>query len=261
MVRRSPLLQECTQFANSTRRDPSVVPPNGSFPGMLVLGRQTPGSENLNLGKLQSFPFLLRIFFISPKDQPLAAGFSLRDGLVRVTCPTVSPGNNYIVVCKCAFLTRYVLLSISYPVFGDSGNVSPQFTISGPSESDSPASGPSPNHDVASPNTQPSSAGLAPSPPASTLSTSVPTSTSGPLVLALTMSPSTSPTVPQAESSPAGHTSLSPSSPKESTSSSAPTAFIGPPPGLNSNDAISRIRNPGAMIGGAVVSVFTIFLL
>ncbi len=35
---------------------------------------------------------------------------------------------------------------------------------------------------------------------------------------------------------------------KESTSFSAPTAHLTPLAGLNSNDAISRIQNPGAMI-------------
>lgn len=41
-----------TQFAHLIPRDTSVVPSDGTFPGMLVLGRQTPGSENLDLGKL-----------------------------------------------------------------------------------------------------------------------------------------------------------------------------------------------------------------
>ncbi|KAF8469398.1 hypothetical protein DFH94DRAFT_602351, partial [Russula ochroleuca] len=70
------------------------IPSTGNFTGMLILGHQSAGSENLDL------------------QNPLATGFSLRDGSVRVTCPTVSPGNNYIVV-----------------LFGDSGNASPQFTI------------------------------------------------------------------------------------------------------------------------------------
>jgi hypothetical protein len=47
----------------------------------------------------------------------------------------------------------------------------------------------------------------------------------------------------------------------ESGSSSASAASISPVSGLNSNNAISRIQNPGAMIAGAVVSVFTIFLV
>ncbi|KAN0118572.1 hypothetical protein V8E52_004995 [Russula decolorans] len=82
--------------------DTSLVPSNGTFPGMLVLGNQTitPDSENLD-------------FY-----HPLATNFSLLDGSVNVTCPNVSPGNNYIVV-----------------LFGDSGNASPLFTISNSSAS------------------------------------------------------------------------------------------------------------------------------
>ncbi|KAH9045020.1 hypothetical protein EDB84DRAFT_1558877 [Lactarius hengduanensis] len=66
------------------------------FHRLLILGRQTADSENLDLDKL------------------LKVGFSLRDGSVHITCPTFTPGKNYIVV-----------------LFGDSGNASPQLTISG----------------------------------------------------------------------------------------------------------------------------------
>jgi hypothetical protein len=71
---------------------------------MLVLGYQTADSENLDLGMscnlyhLCVWPLTLPIHL----DNPLAAGFSLRDGPVHVICPTVSPGNNYIVVCELA---------------------------------------------------------------------------------------------------------------------------------------------------------------
>ena len=77
---------------------------------MLVLGHQSDGSENLNIRKLHSrIPLILCHIFDVPLpsiEQPLASGFSLRDGSVRVTCPTVSPGNNYIVVCKHVFLPK-----------------------------------------------------------------------------------------------------------------------------------------------------------
>ncbi|KAI0820057.1 hypothetical protein BC628DRAFT_1331265 [Trametes gibbosa] len=43
---------------------------------------------------------------------PLASGFSIRSGAVNVTVPAVAAGNDYIVV-----------------LFGDSGNMSPTFTI------------------------------------------------------------------------------------------------------------------------------------
>jgi hypothetical protein len=46
-------------------------------------------------------------------DHPLASGFPLTDGQVTFEVPsTIEPGNNYIIA-----------------LFGDSGNVSPQFTI------------------------------------------------------------------------------------------------------------------------------------
>jgi len=56
----------CTRFAHLNPRDTSVVPPNGTFSGMLVLGRQTPGSENLDLGKFQADPSSLVMYLISP---------------------------------------------------------------------------------------------------------------------------------------------------------------------------------------------------
>jgi len=203
--------------------DTSAIPPTGTFTGMLLLGHPSAGSENLDL------------------QNPLASGFSLRDGSVRVTCPTVSPGNDYIVV-----------------LFGDSGNASPQFTISGPSANQNSGSAISPNL-VASPSAQPS-------PTAST--TSVPmlamtsTSSSDPSAPSLTMS--TSATVPQAKSSPTGHSTLSTSPTKESDGSSSSTASISPTADSsrsNSNMAIPLVQNSGGMFAGALVSVFTIIFL
>jgi len=46
-------------------------------------------------------------------DHPLAQGFNILDGHVVIQVPKVSPGNKYAVV-----------------LFGDSGNYSPDFTIS-----------------------------------------------------------------------------------------------------------------------------------
>ncbi|KAI0032559.1 hypothetical protein K488DRAFT_37689, partial [Vararia minispora EC-137] len=72
----------------------SSIPTGTNLTGQLVLGFQTPGSENLNL------------------DNPLAVNFSLNAGRVTITVPDVPPKSNYIVV-----------------LIGDSGNASPQFTI------------------------------------------------------------------------------------------------------------------------------------
>ena len=74
---------------------------------MVLLGFLTPGSENLDTGMPPSrllHPHVSDIPF--PKEQPLAQGFSLRDGSVSVTCPPFPPGNNYIVVCERVLLAR-----------------------------------------------------------------------------------------------------------------------------------------------------------
>ncbi|KDQ62523.1 hypothetical protein JAAARDRAFT_701189 [Jaapia argillacea MUCL 33604] len=62
--------------------------------GLLLLGYEQNGSENLNIA------------------QPLASGFLLSTGSVQVTVPNVVTRFDYIVV-----------------LFGDSGNTSPEFTI------------------------------------------------------------------------------------------------------------------------------------
>ncbi|KAF9499040.1 hypothetical protein BDN71DRAFT_1442528 [Pleurotus eryngii] len=77
----------------------SDIPPDSQITnpiGRVVLGFET--SESLNL----------------MIDSPLAQDFLLKDGQVTITVPNVPPRNNYIVV-----------------VFGDSGNTSPQFRITG----------------------------------------------------------------------------------------------------------------------------------
>ncbi|KAI0289174.1 hypothetical protein BC826DRAFT_939318, partial [Russula brevipes] len=75
--------------------DTSVIPAEGDFPGVLLLGQ----SENLDV------------------EHPLAQDFSLRAGSVELTVPDVTLGSNYIVV-----------------LLGDSGNASPPFTIKSQSE-------------------------------------------------------------------------------------------------------------------------------
>lgn len=66
-------------------------------------------------------------------DHPLAQGFDLRSGSVSVTVPaTTEAGADYAIVRKCYAQTRRVndIYSESlHLVFGDSGNVSPEFTI------------------------------------------------------------------------------------------------------------------------------------
>ncbi|TFY80914.1 hypothetical protein EWM64_g3099 [Hericium alpestre] len=80
--------------------DTTQIPSSGNFTGQLILGFNENESENLQL------------------DNPLAQGFDLRAGKVDVTVPDVAPKSDYIVV-----------------LMGDSGNASPEFTISGGSAS------------------------------------------------------------------------------------------------------------------------------
>ncbi|KZT09363.1 uncharacterized protein LAESUDRAFT_723106 [Laetiporus sulphureus 93-53] len=72
--------------------------------GKVVLGYLTSDSENLNI------------------NSPLASEFPITAGQVSFVVPSVPTGNNYIVA-----------------LFGDSGNISPEFTIIGTSSSSSPS--------------------------------------------------------------------------------------------------------------------------
>ncbi|KZT64924.1 hypothetical protein DAEQUDRAFT_677692 [Daedalea quercina L-15889] len=85
----------------------SALPPNTNVTGvkgMVVLGYSTWQSENLDI------------------DDPLAQNFLLSDGQVSFVVPSVPTRENYIV-----------------DLFGDSGNISPNFTIIGTSDSSSAA--------------------------------------------------------------------------------------------------------------------------
>ena len=146
-------------------------------------------------------------------------------------------------------------------MFGDSGNASPQFTISGPSASQSSGSAVSPNL-VASPSTQPSSSGIKPQ-----LSVSTTSGPSLPMTTTLASDPSARSTtstlanVPQAKSSPTGHGTLSTTPSRGSDSSSGSMASISPTTGLNKNRAIPLLQNLGGMIAGALVSILMMFFL
>ncbi|EMD31385.1 hypothetical protein CERSUDRAFT_89078 [Gelatoporia subvermispora B] len=75
--------------------DTSSIPAEGqNQTGLLLLGYQENDSENLDI------------------SHPLAVGFPISAGEVNITVPNVTMRTDYIVV-----------------LFGDSGNVSPQFTI------------------------------------------------------------------------------------------------------------------------------------
>ncbi|KAN0127312.1 hypothetical protein V8E53_014563 [Lactarius tabidus] len=131
--------------------DTSNIPPPGNFTGQLVLGYLTSGSSSENLDV----------------DNPLAANFLLSAGSVQITVPNVPTGTNYIVV-----------------LFGDSGNASPQFTITGgssttPTPSPSSTSTPvpaTPTTPTPTPVSPDASSSPTPPPPGPSTSTSTPVS-------------------------------------------------------------------------------------
>ncbi|KAH9955135.1 hypothetical protein BC827DRAFT_1238381 [Russula dissimulans] len=198
--------------------DPSMVPATGNYTGTLLLGNPNANGENLDL------------------NNPLADGFSLRDGSVRVICPKVPPGNTYIVV-----------------LFGDSGNASPRFTITSVND------GSGQLDLVPGPSGGPSSADPAPASTTSTTSTTpaplspanlTPTSDSP----SQTWTSSTSSATPLM-TSPAGYTPSSASPSKDYASSSASATSASPVPDSKSNGAILHTLNAGAMTICAVVVV------
>ncbi|TFY60169.1 hypothetical protein EVJ58_g5317 [Rhodofomes roseus] len=92
----------------AARRNLSALPPDVNVTGAIgkvVLGYSTWDSENLMI------------------DSPLAQSFLLSAGQVSFTVPSVPTRTNYIV-----------------DLFGDSGNISPNFTIIGTSDSSSATS-------------------------------------------------------------------------------------------------------------------------
>jgi hypothetical protein len=61
---------------------------------------------------------------------PLAKGFALSDGKVDVVVPNVESKNSYIVARACPFtLPSFAAVLTGLTVLGDSGNISPEFTI------------------------------------------------------------------------------------------------------------------------------------
>ncbi|KAN0127583.1 hypothetical protein V8E53_014561 [Lactarius tabidus] len=183
-----------------------AIPATGNFHGRPVLGYQTADSENLDL------------------DNPLATGFSLRDSFAHIVCPTVSPGNNYIVV-----------------LFGNSGNASAQFTISSVDENldSSPqflaivsTVAPAPSSDSTSTTRSPAVSSSAHGPSPSLLST-------------LPLTPSSSYSVPSsALSASSSASSPSPSLGSSSLTSASPTL---PTTNTNRNGAFSRSLNAAAL--------------
>ncbi|KAI9465050.1 hypothetical protein BJY52DRAFT_1184090 [Lactarius psammicola] len=205
-------------------RDTSAIPATGDFQGMLVIGRPTADSENLDL------------------QNPLAVGFSLRDGSARIICPTVPSGQNYVVV-----------------LFGDSGNASPQFTISSVDNGSdtSPRFSEPPFIASTTALSAPSSYTTSTSRP-SVVSSSTHEFSSSPLSTS-TPTPSSSYPVSSSASSPVvSSLSSSASSPSSSVSlsSSAPIPSTTPTAGTDRNGALSRTLNAVAL-GSTCAGVIT----
>ncbi|KAH8989064.1 hypothetical protein EDB92DRAFT_896098 [Lactarius akahatsu] len=182
---------------------------------MLILGRQTFDSENLDL------------------DNLLEVEFSLRDGSLHITCPTFTPGKNYIVV-----------------LFGDSGNASPQLTISGVDNSeDTSLQFPEPSFIASTKTLSAPSSYTTSTPwpsavsssthefPSSQLST-LPLTPSSPYPVLSSTSPSAVSSTPNSASLP----SRLLAHPPTSITSTSPTA------GTNRNGALSRTLNRPALV-------------
>ncbi|KAJ7021583.1 hypothetical protein C8F04DRAFT_1273439 [Mycena alexandri] len=156
----------------------------------------------------------------------LASGFNLTDQKVDVTVPSVAPGTQYIIV-----------------LFGDSGNLSPTFTIQGPSPSTS--SGGTPTSAESSPSTGTSSAGsqtredisTLPTPPIATRSSSGPISTS------------TAPPSPSGTSSPSLPTSSAPAL-------SAPASSPSPSPNTSAGWSMNKLKTYQLLMAPAVLLLF-----
>ncbi|KDR82374.1 hypothetical protein GALMADRAFT_237652 [Galerina marginata CBS 339.88] len=83
--------------AQTVTWDTSNFPPDSQITnpiGQVILGTNASGTFHFNF------------------NDPLAKGFKLRDGSVKITVPDVTPGDDYLIV-----------------LFGDSGNTSPTFAI------------------------------------------------------------------------------------------------------------------------------------
>ncbi|KAH9038208.1 hypothetical protein EDB85DRAFT_2287610 [Lactarius pseudohatsudake] len=93
-------------------RDTSSIPSPDNSTGQLLLGFLTLEGENLDILRFPLLPAPRSV--VLRAHYPLAQDILLSTGSVQITVPNVSVGSNYIVV-----------------LFGDSGNASPQFTITG----------------------------------------------------------------------------------------------------------------------------------
>ncbi|KAH9011655.1 hypothetical protein EDB85DRAFT_1101789 [Lactarius pseudohatsudake] len=177
----------------------SSIPPPGNFTGQLLLGFLTLEGENLDI------------------DHPLAQDILLSTGSVQITVPNVPVGANYIVV-----------------LFGDSGNASPQFTITGGSSTTTTLS-PSPTT-ISTPPSLPPTHPLSPIPTTSpTPSSPPPSSPTSPL-----------PVTPTATSPISSPSSSTPTSSSVTSTTTAPSSSPSSSSNGTTNSALPALRTRGA---------------
>jgi len=179
--------------------------------GKIVLGFLTSESENLS------------------KDD-LASGFNLADGKVDITVPSVATRTNYIIA-----------------LFGDSGNISPKFTIQGLSSSAASES------KTGASSTPPAVASSAPSSPAESqpAGKSLAVSLTPPIASTTVSELSSAPPVPSATAPPSPSSVLGPSSSSLLPASSPAVTTPSPSPSSNAGSSMNRFTNYWVLLGPA----------
>ncbi|KAH9038213.1 hypothetical protein EDB85DRAFT_526741 [Lactarius pseudohatsudake] len=181
----------------------SSIPPPGNFTGQLLLGFLTLEGENLDI------------------DHPLAQDILLSTGSVQITVPNVPVGANYIVV-----------------LFGDSGNASPQFTITGGSSTTTTLS--------PSPTTISTPPSLPPTHPLSPIPTTSPTPSSPPSSPPPSSPTSPLPVTPTATSPISSPSSSTPTSSSVTSATTAPSSSPSSSSNGTTNSALPALRTRGA---------------
>ncbi|KAJ7195461.1 hypothetical protein GGX14DRAFT_474776 [Mycena pura] len=178
--------------------------------GTIVLGFLTSDSENLS-------------------KEDLASGFNLADGKVDITVPSVVTRTNYIIA-----------------LLGDSGNISPKFTIQGLSSSAASES------KTGTSTTPPAAASSAPSPAESQPADKSLAVSLTPPIASTTVSELSSAPVPSATAPPSPSSVLGSSSSLLPASSPAVTT-PSPSPSSNAGSSMNRFTNYWVLLGPAAL--------
>ena len=120
----------CGSVQSVTWRTDNIPEEKQNSTGLLLLGYEENNSENLDISTLIFHIHVLKSLKGNPAEHPLAVNFPLTLGSVSFTVPqNATPRTDAIVVCMYCLSFGCAHLSHAVPVFGDSGNASPQFTI------------------------------------------------------------------------------------------------------------------------------------